>query len=870
MVFYKLYFSKVYIQINLILFMFKLIENIKILELIHELNKEAKHEKLAIPPINKILYWWSRKPLIVSRAMLLLSVLPYDYDINYLKHYLFNREKRSYKYNLNTELISLPSLKVLDPFAGAGNLIFEASRYTDCYTVDYNPVAYLIQKAVLEYPRKYKDLSKDVLRYGIKVIELSKQEVGDLYPDKKLVYFYARCITCPYCKHRAPLVAHAWLANTRRGKRIGVKFTADNNNDNFNVEIINNISKEEGEYYTVKKGKGICYNCKNTLENEILRKQIPSNDIELIAILNDKNYERPTIEDKQIIKEAENRLKNKLQELIDEDLLPIEDMNAELYRLTNYGITQWYQLFTPRQLLVLTTVLKNIRKVAKEIEYEKGKDYAKVITTYLAFMLCKHVDHNSTCTRWDVTTERIFHTLSLRSPTIIYNFIEINPFEQLSGSLYNMLNNIVEAIEFSSNVNNSNNIHINLGSALHLQYDNEFDLILTDPPYMDIVIYGDYSEFFYVWLYRALKDYYPELPARVPLDEDIVLSKRRFNNDKNMAIEYYRKTLTIAFKNMNKALKDDGLAVIFFVHSSLEAWLLLLNILINSGFKVTASYAIHTESTENILIRDKVAYLSTLVIVCRKVKGNMPLIYAEDLITMVESKIDELLTTIKDKLYTLTITDLLVLTYGKVLEVCTSYVINSYSKEQVDFKTIFIYAREYILRRIIQLLTLQNISTLSSELAFYLIGRIYFNGKIPLNHASYIAKAFKLNSKRLKQIATKNKSTFKLKTYKDYKMNIDYLTDNLYEQLMFMEYIADKEGIAKLSEYLNNYAHKFRIDNLKNIVALLLKFYENNSNNNNGGDNDNKNKAFNEYSILKAISKVLGNTASNTLDYYFS
>jgi Adenine-specific DNA methylase containing a Zn-ribbon len=74
----------------------------------------------------------------------------------------------------------------------------------DCYTVDYNPVAYLIQKAVLEYPRKYKDLSKDVLRYGIKVIELSKQEVGDLYPDKKLVYFYARCITCPYCKHRAP------------------------------------------------------------------------------------------------------------------------------------------------------------------------------------------------------------------------------------------------------------------------------------------------------------------------------------------------------------------------------------------------------------------------------------------------------------------------------------------------------------------------------------------------------------------------------------------------------------------------------------------------------------------------------------------
>jgi hypothetical protein len=101
-------------------------------------------------------------------------------------------------------------------------------------------------------------------------------------------------------------------------------------------------------------------------------------------------------------------------------------------------------------------------------------------------------------------------------------------------------------------------------------------------------------------------------------------------------------------------------------------------------------------------------------------------------------------------------------------------------------------------------------------------------------------------------------------------MNIDYLTDNLYEQLMFMEYIADKEGIAKLSEYLNNYAHKFRIDNLKNIVALLLKFYENNSNNNNGGDNDNKNKAFNEYSILKAISKVLGNTASNTLDYYFS
>ena len=130
-----------------------------------------------------------------------------------------------------------------------------------------------------------------------------------------------------------------------------------------------------------------------------------------------------------------------------------------------------------------------------------------------------------------------------------------------------MLENIVEAVIFASN--NKNAINISSDSVLHLEnkYNKSFDLVITDPPYMDDVQYAELSDFFYVWLYPALKDFYVELPSMAPIEEDVSISWGRFGN-LQPAKDFYKKALTESFKQIYKSLKDDGLLVLFFAHSS--------------------------------------------------------------------------------------------------------------------------------------------------------------------------------------------------------------------------------------------------------------------------------------------------------------
>jgi len=874
--------------------------DVDLLELFDDISKEARIEKTfdGTPPINKILYWWTRKPLIVGRAIALLSIMSYDYDTSKVKGYLnLNKGERAYKYNINTNnLIPIPNVKVLDPFAGAGNLIFEASRLGfECYSLDYNPVAYLIQKAVLEYPRIYTNLKDDVKMYSEKVIEKTRQELKDLYyydrgssTRRVLAYLYVWCIRCPYCKQRIPLMNHSWLANK---KKIGIKVKPNNNNNrDFSVEIINNISKEEGEFFTQKKGKAICIDCHNSIDYDHLTSNIAKNkDFELIALVvkgkNGKDYELPNANDREAIRKAKVMLEGRFQELVNEDLVPLEEIrqSGRDSNLIGYGFTKWYEIFNPRQLLLMATLLKNIRIISKEIERIKGKDYAKVIVTYLAFMLCKHINYNSIGIVWHAIWESISQTLAMRSPRIIYNFAETNPFEKTSGSLYNMLDNIVDAIGFASKNNNSNNNNSNsnnnvpkiiLGSALHLPYaNNYFDLIITDPPYLDDVAYGELSEFFYVWLYRALKDYYPELPARVPLDEDIVVSKNRFGS-KKLAMEFYIKALKGAFKEINRVLKDDGLAVVFFAHSSLEAWNILLDTLRESRFQVISSYAVHTESEVNMLARGKTSFMSSIVIACRKIVEDRDA-YIEDLIPEIDNRIDSLLKNIdRDRLLRLPITDLLIMIYGKVLEATTAYSrLKSYSKAQPDFESILNYAREYMMRVIVRKLIDKDVNIIGSEIAFYIVGRVFFNGMIPADDALHIMRTYNLDDNRLKRIATKEEGSIRLKPFKE--VNVQQVDDidpnNIHQQLMFIEHITanKKEGAARIRSYISNYPHKFRVDDIKSIVSLLLKSYDVKRNK---GIKLSKDEDE-EYNILKAVDDVL-NTGSSpskgNMDYWIN
>jgi putative DNA methylase len=496
----------------------------ELIKLFHRVGEEARREKKAIPPTSEILYWWTRKPLIVARAILLSSTLQ---DLDIFKLFLkLNQDKCSFNYSVDLKKYANSlgrnpyEISFADPFSGAGNLIFEAKRLgLNCRASDYNPVAYLITKAILEYPDKYgSKLVDDLTYYGKNLIELTRKEIGKFFLSngkKILTYIWVWCIRCPFCNQRMPLTNNMWLVNSEK-RKIGFKIEA-NDDLNFTCLIERKMSSKDGNLFTQKGGKAICIRCRNSINHKHIIEEISKNrDREMIAVvykdISGKNYDLPSKEDKENYINSTKLLKQLWNSYEEQGLIPNELIKANRGGdLSKYGIKSWGLFFSERQLLVMLTILKNIKLISKDID---DKEYSKVITTYLALFLCKHVNFNSIGVGWASSAQNLSHALSFRVPRIMFNHAEPNPFEKTSGALTGMLESLINGIRFASSItnNNKNICDIRLSSVLNLSNDskNKYDLIITDPPYMDDVPYAEVSDFFYVWLYRALKEFYPE------------------------------------------------------------------------------------------------------------------------------------------------------------------------------------------------------------------------------------------------------------------------------------------------------------------------------------------------------------------------
>jgi putative DNA methylase len=817
-------------------------KTIQHLKLFLEVSEEARREKLGNrkPPISAMLYWWTRKPLIVSRAVTLLSLTPSTISLDSVKPFLsLNRDKVTFRFLLNRNEFEkavkkdLGELKILDPFAGAGNLMFEPARLgLHCTVVEYNPVAYLILKSTLEYPAKHgPKLAEDIERYGGEVIKRVEKELGNFYRRdgrKALHYLWCWCIRCPYCGQRIPLANNMWLDQRRK---IAYR-VIPTDNGHFRIEI-GTLTTKEGSSYTQKGGKAVCIRCRNAISYEQMVTDIAERkDKEMIAVVvkdvKGKNYELPMNQDRKGFDEASRRISEEWESLLNRDLIPQEELKEyELFRMTNYGFKKWYEIFTERQLLVMCTLLKTIKEVCSEIS---DKEYAKTIATYLGFMLCKHVDRNCIGTRWDTTNEQVANALSFRSPRFCYNFAETNPFEKTSGSLHSMLEDIVNAAQFAST--NETPVNVVLGSALHLAklFTDGFDIVLTDPPYLNDVPYGEISEFFYVWLVRLLKAYYPELPERVPLEEDLVLSKGRFGGSEDLAMEFYKRGMETSFNNIYNVLKDDGLLVVFFAHSSTEAWELLLDILRKTRFRAVSSYAVHTESTENVLARGKTSFMSSIVLACRKNLVDEEA-YFETIMPNVVEKIRKLVEGLDtDDLLSLPITDLLIMAYGLVLEETTRYTrIKSYRADfKPNFEELIGDARDVILKEVVKKLTGVSPAMLGPEASFVLVGKIFYRGSMPSDEALKAARAYGLSIDSLTRggYVEKVGGGVRIKPFSEARIDVDPMEvdrNNVYEQLLYLEKAVFARGVAEAKKLLSQ--PNFRVGELKSFVSTLLKHY---------------------------------------------
>lgn len=849
---------------------------VELLELFDKVSTDALREKRIVAPVNKLGYWWTKKPLVVGRAMALTSTLDNINDVKSLmgldtgkSAYLYIPNKNIYKKKIGKDP---KNIKILDPFGGSGNLVFPASELgLDISISDYNPVAYLIERATLEYPVKYgTKLVKDFEKYANLVITKTEQQVGKFFGKNVSTYIWCWCIKCPHCDQRFPLLNHMYIVKNP-GKKIGIKIIPKN--QDFIVKILQNISEEDAKKFTQKKGKAICISCTNSITYDELTKDISDRkDREMIVIQtkenNNRNYLIPTNQDRKLYSDAVKFFKSKKQEFEKLDLIPNENIHHNPRNpLKNYGITHWNEYFDERQLLVLCTFLKNINEIIQQI---KDKEYRGIIATYLTFILTQRVNMGGFGVVWYTGRETPVHILTFRQPIIAYNFAESNPFFKSRGSFRYILDNAIKAISFDTRLGNTSKCSL---ESVTNTSNTKYDLIITDPPYGDDVQYAELSEFFYVWMYRALRNYYPELPSRVLLDEDFCVSWGRFEN-KKLAFDFFAKGLKQSFISMNQKLKEDGILVLFFANSSTIAWNLFLEAIRGAKFNVMSSYSIHTENVANVIARGKTSFMSSIIVVCRK-QTTESIAYFEDILPDIEDKIKSMIDEIpSDKLLSLQITDLLIMMYGTVLEICTKFTeLKSYKKDfKPDFETLIENSPSFIMKTIITKLTNRSLNTLGSLTAFYLITKIFHHGILSADDTIKITRTFGMNIDTLEKnnVGKNEGDIFRLIYLHENELDLkpeEIDRNNLHQQLCYLVQVSKKQGASKINTILSS--KNFRIDDLKQLISLLLKSFRLRINKNEKLNDDEKE----ELQILEGISDVMGiKTTTKTkggLDQYF-
>ena len=279
-------------------------------------------------------------------------------------------------------------------------------------------------------------------------------------------------------------------------------------------------------------------------------------------------------------------------------------------------------------------------------------------------------------------------------------------------------------------------------SATRLPYpDNYFDAVITDPPYYDNVPYSYLSDFFYVWLKRAIGHLYPELFATplTPKSEEIVAYSHEGGLEKGM--QRFEEMITQAFSEIARVLKPDGIAIIVFAHKTTEAWESIINALLSAGLYLTASWPLHTEMQARLRAQESAALASSIYMVCRKRTTQETAYFSEikdEIISRVQEKLEQFWNE------GISGADFFISAIGPAVEVIGRYArVEKFSGEPVYVRELLEFVRktvsEYALSRIMQS---PNLGELDLATRFYLLFRwAYGKSIVPFDEARKLAQA---------------------------------------------------------------------------------------------------------------------------------
>jgi putative DNA methylase len=632
---------------------------------LRKLSEEARREKaIRHGHISTLHVWWARRPLVVARAAVLGALLTESAEVDekfianlcrWEVHdgdpggrYLLEQARRLIRQRFGGQ-----PPKVLDSFAGGGSIPLEALRLgAEAYAVEYNPVAYLILKATIEYPQRYgQKLASEVKRWGEWVLGRARRELAAFYPavggETPIAYIWSRTIRCPNpaCGAEIPLFRQLWLAR-KANKKVALKPIPNRAAKRVDFAIVDGDAVDfDPSTGTVSRGNAVCLVCQASARDSYVKAEAQAGRMghRLVAVVTTRgrgqgrNYRLATKEDLAAFRKAEEALQNLLRtpspwafglSWVPEER--IESQDTRSIWVTIYGHGTWSSLFNPRQLLALVTFGKWVRAAHGEIlRQTQDPDFARAVTTYLALAVDFVANYNCLLASNHASKEVLRAAMAGHHLHMVWDYAETNPLQSEAGSGWDAaIEWLVRYLTRESRIPQVGSAH--LGSAAALPFpDRHFDAVVVDPPYADNVPYADLSDFFYVWLRRTVGDLYPEAfgTSLVPKDEEAVVNPARFGGGKKgeqIAQAHYQRLMQKSFAEIHRVLKPDGMAVVMFTHRSTEAWERLIQSLLDAGLYPTASFPVHTEMEASTHQRGKGAIQSTILMACRRRPENAP------------------------------------------------------------------------------------------------------------------------------------------------------------------------------------------------------------------------------------------------------
>lgn len=673
---------------------------------LEKINEAAAYEKMpGIGPHPRGLHqYWARRPLAAARAVIWASLVddpsshpelfPTEEAQSRERNRLFKILENIVPWSKSNDENVLNTAKAeilrytnnnppvfLDPFSGGGAIPLEAQRLgLESHAQDLNPLAVMINKAMIEIPAKFKNckpihpdsdkgdlyqrkwvgasgIAEDLRYYGNLLKQKASERIGYMYPKVSVTggvnasvvcWLWSKTVVCPNptCGCDLPLV-RSFIISKKKGKIVWAEPVYTEKKVSFNLHASGKPTIDG----TINRKGAVCPRCGSPVGFEYIREECKNERMfsTLMAVVADGGRTKlylPATDD-QIAAADVPKPKD----------CPCEPLAFYPGHLnTNiYGLNTFDKLFTNRQLTSLITFSDLIENVKQQIIEDAKKSslsksesslaeggdganaYADALHIYLAFCIDRLADFSTRVSRWSVSNEKAMNCFSKQAIPMTWDFPEVNVLGDAVGGFSTIVDYIADCVD---------TLPTNPSKGYAIQHDAQVVynlhnvMVSTDPPYYDNIGYADLSDFFYVWMRRSLHEVCPDVFQTVltPKKSELVATPYRFDSDTDKAKKFFENGMFEACKRIYDAANSEIPVTIYYAYKQSETdedegedskiassgWETMLSAIVNAGFAITGTWPMRTEQAYRSISMGSNALASSIVLVCRKRPEDAP------------------------------------------------------------------------------------------------------------------------------------------------------------------------------------------------------------------------------------------------------